>query len=420
MQQGRHRLLQRQLKRYVGEAAEIPEPWQRWLDAVNDAYCQADEDRARIEHTLELSSQELLQANLQLQQALQSVEQQVADRTAELTRTNDSLIGALEQLQQTQMQLVQAEKMSSLGQVAAGVAHEINNPVTFIQGNLTYVNQYVEGLLALVHQYQQDYPEPSPQVQEILGDLDVEFVAEDLPKILHSMTFGTERITTIVKALRTFSRLDEAELKSVCLKENIESVLLLMGSRLQLSSGRVIEIVQDLQNLPPIECYAGELNQVFANMIANSIDALEDCRKFAGPGPAQGLKSCPKKDLMIQEISYIQDQVAPKIWIWTNTVNQTGVEICIADNGVGIPEVVQKRLFDPFFTTKPVGQGTGMGLSACHQIITKQHRGQLDCRSIPGWGTVFTIQIPLRQAVVHHQGTAASTEGDSRLEPAIL
>jgi two-component system, NtrC family, sensor kinase len=398
MQQGRHRLLQRQLKRYVGDPNNIPVEWQPFIDAVNDAYQQADDDRNRMERTLELTSQELLQANTDLQQALQSVEQQVTDRTIELTHANESLENTLAQLQHTQTQLVQAEKMSSLGQVAAGIAHEINNPVTFIQGNLRHVNEYVQGLLQLTHQYQQDYPATTPQIQAILENLDVEFIAMDLPKILASMTVGTERITTIVQALRTFSRLDEAELKNISLKDSIESTVLILNSRLKLNNGDSIEINQEYINLAKIECYAGQFNQVLMNLIANSIDALKESSKFALYNQLSSSMPICGHNLLPQEVECLQYQQSPRIWIWAETIDAAKIEIRVMDNGVGIPEKIQSRIFDPFFTTKPVGKGTGMGLSTSHQIITKLHGGQLECRSRPGWGTVFAIQVPIHQS----------------------
>ncbi|NJM49319.1 MAG: sensor histidine kinase [Alkalinema sp. RU_4_3] len=298
MPQDRHRLLQRQLKRYVGEIEEIPEHWQSFLNAVNDVYEQADEDRLRMERTLELSSQELLHANAQLQTMLQSVEQQVSDRTLELSQTNDSLAYALDQLQQAQWQLVQAEKMSSLGQVTAGIAHEINNPVTFIQGNLRYVKDYAEVLLSLISRYQAIYPDAPMEIVEFLEDHDVDFIAEDFPKIIHSMASGTERITKIVLALRTFSRLDEADLKETDLADDIESTLMILNSQLSLREGNPIEICyQRPAHARMIECYPSQINQVLLNIIGNSIDALNDCKKFTsgiGPGRSRPILLCQK------------------------------------------------------------------------------------------------------------------------------
>jgi two-component system, NtrC family, sensor kinase len=394
MHQATHRLLQRQLKRYVGDLSAIPPEWQQLIAAVNDAYHQADADRHRIERTLELSSQELLQANTNLQQTLQSVEQQVNDRTAELTQT-------LDQLQLAQIQLVQAEKMSSLGQVAAGIAHEINNPVTFIHGNLRHLNEYSGILLELVKQYQQTYPEVPPNAQTILENWDLEFIGQDMPKIIHSMSTGTERITTIVQELRTFSRLDEAEIKTIPLSESIESTIVILNLRLQQACSSVIEIYQEHEVSQAIECYAAQINQVFINLMTNAIDALAECPKFANDGIALQPNSMLENNLLPDERNYLQHQTSPKIWILSRMLDASTIELRIIDNGIGISPAIQTKLFDPFFTTKPVGKGTGMGLSMSHQIITNLHHGKLECRSIVGLGTVFAMQIPLRQFSPH-------------------
>jgi two-component system, NtrC family, sensor kinase len=394
MQYSLHRLLQRQIKRHLG-ISDLPGEWQGLFSAINEAYWQADEDRCRLERTLELTSKELLQANTDLQQALQSVEQQVTERTLALTHANISLESALAQLQQAQIQLVQAEKMSSLGQVAAGIAHEINNPVTFIQGNLHYVQTYMQDLLQLIHQYQRDYPAPTAQVEQLLEGLDIEFVEQDLPKILASMNTGTARITSIVQALHTFSRHDQAELKRIDLQDSLESSILILNSQLQLSGGDRIEVHQSYQHNGKIECYAGQLNQVFMSLMTNAIEALEGCGKFAGRSP------CPidrPHSLSPEELELLQFQTAPQIWIRTQQLDPQTLEIRVIDNGVGIPANIQPHIFDPFFTTKSIGKGTGMGLSTSHQIITKLHRGRLDCRSLAGWGTVFAIRIPLAQS----------------------
>jgi two-component system, NtrC family, sensor kinase len=394
MHQATHRLLQRQLKRYVGDLSAIPPEWQQLIAAVNDAYHQADDDRHRIERTLELSSQELLQANTNLQQTLQSVEQQVNDRTAELTQT-------LDQLQLAQIQLVQAEKMSSLGQVAAGIAHEINNPVTFIHGNLRHLNEYSGILLELVKQYQQTYPEVPPNAQTILENWDLEFIGQDMPKIIHSMSTGTERIATIVQELRTFSRLDEAEIKMIPLSESIESTIIILNLRLQQACSAVIEIHQEHEVSQAIECYAAQINQVFINLMTNAIDALAECQKFADDDMAPQPNTMPENNLLPDERDYLQHQTSPKIWILSRMLDATTIELRIIDNGIGIPPAIQTKLFDPFFTTKPVGKGTGMGLSMSHQIITNLHHGKLECRSIVDVGTVFAVQIPLRQFSQH-------------------
>ncbi len=279
----------------------------------------------------------------------------------------------LQELQKTQSQLVQSEKMSSLGQLVAGVAHEINNPVNFIYGNLTHANNYTEDILSLIKLYEQEYPQATPKIQEEIEALDVDFLASDLPKLMKSMMVGAERIRGIVQSLRTFSRLDEAEMKKVDVHEGIESSLMILQHRLKPKEEHAgIEIIKKYDKLPQIVCFAGQLNQVFMNLIANAIDALEE-------GVCKGQVS------------------TPTITITTEMLDNNYVTIHIRDNGIGIPEEVQKRLFDPFFTTKPVGVGTGLGLSISYQIIVDRHDGQLHCLSEPGKGTEFIIEIPITQ-----------------------
>ncbi len=279
----------------------------------------------------------------------------------------------LQQLQKAQSQLVQSEKMSGLGQLVAGVAHEINNPVNFIYGNLAHASSYTEDILGLLKLYEREYPEPTPEIQEEIKALDVDFLASDLPKLMKSMMIGAERIRGIVQSLRTFSRLDEAEMKTVDIHEGIESTLMILQHRLKpKQEHHGIEIIKQYANLPKVVCFAGQLNQVFMNLLANAIDALEE-----------GLH---------------KGQVCtPKIKITTEMLNNDYVAIHIIDNGTGISEKVQRRLFDPFFTTKPVGVGTGLGLSISYQIIVDKHGGQLLCFSKQGEGTEFVIEIPTTQ-----------------------
>ncbi|MBW4666177.1 MAG: PAS domain-containing protein [Cyanomargarita calcarea GSE-NOS-MK-12-04C] len=286
---------------------------------------------------------------------------------AELSRANEALQHTLCELQKTQIQLVQAEKMSSLGQLVAGVAHEINNPVSFIHGNVVHARKYIEELLELIHIYQQQYPHPTIEIKEKIDTIDLDFIKEDVDKVLHSMTVGTERISSIVKSLRNFSRLDEAEAKEVDVHEGIESTLLILDRRLRTqSNNQRIEVIKEYGQLPLVNCYPGQLNQVFMNLLSNAIDALEE----------SGIDK-------------------PQISIRTAVLNRDWISIRIADNGSGITQKVCEQIFNPFFTTKPIGKGTGLGLSISYQIVTRSHGGRLDCCSEVGRGAAFIIEIPV-------------------------
>ena len=292
------------------------------------------------------------------------------------------LKSTLVELQQTQMQLVQTEKMSSLGQLVAGVAHEINNPTSFIYGNLNHAHGFTQDLLTLVQLYQKYYPQPAAEIQTFTEEIDLDFVVQDLPKLLQSMKSGAQRIREIVLGLRTFSRIDEADMKEVNIHEGIESTLMILEHRLKKTPERpAIEIIKEYGNLPLVECYAGQLNQVFINILTNGIDALEEAVVFSDSS------SSSKSELVDK----------PQITISTKIVEENKVQICITDNGLGISEKIKQRIFDPFFTTKPVGKGTGMGLSISYQIITERHGGSLQCFSQTPQGSSFVITIPLCQ-----------------------
>lgn len=282
-------------------------------------------------------------------------------------------------------ELIQSEKMSSLSQFVAGVAHEINNPINFIYGNLSYASSYTEDLLELVRLYQEQYPDGTPEIQRHLEAMDFKFLVKDLPKLLASMKVGAERIRQIVTSLRNFSRIDEAEIKPVQIHEGIESTLLLLESRLQAQPNRPeIRVIQEYSDLPLVECYAGPLNQVFMHLLTNAIDALDEAGSESGWSSA-----------LITQLG--KEASLPTLRIRTESLGNDRVVIRIADNGTGIPESVQRRMFDPFFTTKPIGKGTGLGLSISYQIVTQRHRGLLRCVSKPGQGTEFFIEIPIHQ-----------------------
>ncbi len=396
-----HPLLNRQVKRHICDPTSVPPELQNFLKAVDDAYVQFDADHGMLERSLALSSEELLQTNTKLQDLLSVVEAQVADRTAQLLQANIQLQGflnlledqvatrtaeladknielnqTLNDLQKTQIHLIQSEKISSLGQLVGGVAHEINNPVNFIHANLAHLRNDIGDLLSFIQLFHQVYPDPLPILKKKAETIDLDYLYQDLPKLLSSMETGTCRIKDVVLSLRNFSRLDESEYKTVDVHEGINSTLLLLGSRLAATLYRPeIEVTRQYGSLPYVECYPGQLNQVFMNLLVNAIDALDE----------------RDQKRAIDKNSNDRSQ----IWIITEVTMPQQVCIRVIDNAQGIEESVRLRIFDPFFTTKAIGKGTGMGLSISYQIITEQHQGTIECLPNLGQGTEFVITLPI-------------------------
>lgn len=302
-----------------------------------------------------------IRIQLQLRQLNQSLELRIAER-------DQSLLA----LKQAQSKLIQSEKMSSLGQLVAGIAHEINNPINFIYGNVLHVEQYCQSLVSMIQLYQKEYPHATPAIRQQAEALELDFVCEDVSKLVGSMQSGSERVRQLVLSLRNFSRLDESDCKVVDIHEGINSTLMMVRHRLNASAKRPnIKIVQDFGELPKVECYPSQFNQVMMNLIGNAIDAIEAAQ------PSD-----------------------PIITIRTDTVSDTvsgqWIQVAIADNGAGISDADKANLFDPFFTTKPIGKGTGLGLSISHQIVTEEHGGKIDYYSCEGQGSEFIVQIPVQ------------------------
>ena len=307
---------------------------------------------------------------------LKRSEEALVRSQTELTQQKLKLENTLHELQQTQAVLIHTEKMSTLGQMVAGVAHEINNPVSSVCGNLVHVGHYTEDLLSLIDMYQKHCPQPPAAIQEKIQDIELEFLLEDLPKAMSSMQVGADRIREIVRSLRNFSRKDDSQMSKVNLHEGIEGTLLILQSRLKARGNYPeIAVIKDYGNLPLVECYAGKVNQVFMNLIGNAIDAIEEYNEGRPLAEVQANRS--------------------KIKIRTEVQNSNAV-IRISDNGPGMPEEVSQQLFEAFFTTKPADKGTGLGLSISYKVV-QEHGGQLSCVSAPGHGAEFIIEIPIEQ-----------------------
>ena len=311
-----------------------------------------------------------IKTHLQLRNLTKTLEKRVAERTVALSR-------ALKDLQESQLQLVQTEKMSALGQLVAGVAHEINNPVGFIHGNLRHASVYFQDMINLIDLYQRHYPNPVPEIQEEIAAIDLKYMLSDLPNLISSMKEGVQRIRNISTSLRTFSRADSDRKVSCNIHDGIDSTIMILKYRLKASKDRPdIQVIRDYDNLPELECFLGQLNQVFMNLLANAIDALEESNVGR---------------------TYIEIEANPNQVLIQTTLNENKnhILIRIKDNGMGMSADVQQKIFDHLFTTKPVGEGTGLGLSIARQIVVEKHGGTLEVNSAIGQGSEFIIKLPI-------------------------
>jgi signal transduction histidine kinase len=334
------------------------------------------DDRALAQAVADQLAVALQQGSLYANARRQAI--QSAAQAEHLSRT-------LEELQRTQMQLIQSEKLSSLGQLVAGLAHEINNPVSFIHGNIPYVEQYVNDLIALLNAYQALVSEPPPAIQQLTEKLDLEFMLRDLPHILDSMQTGTDRIREVVASLRNFSGLDKAELRMIDIHTALDSTLFMVQSYMQ----SPIDIVCQYGDVPLLECYPRLLNQVLLNLVINAIEAIQQLDCYAQSHSAIAI---PETEPTVRQITLTTNSSVDEC------TNQPCVTLAVTDTGCGIPSAIQHHIFDPFFTTKELGRGLGLGLAICYQIVVNQHGGQLSFRSVPGQGTTFYASLPLRQA----------------------
>ncbi|MBD2385027.1 ATP-binding protein [Cylindrospermum sp. FACHB-282] len=332
---------------------------------------RSEDDRYQLEHASERS-----------EAILKGVIRELEESQTTLKNRSRELEIALGNLKALQVKLIESEKRSALGVLVAGIAHEINNPISFIYGNLPYANNYFQDLFRLIQLYQQCYPEPVDIIKQEIEAIELEFIKEDLEKIFQSMHIGAERIAKIIKSLRTFSRFDEATLKVVDIHEEIDNTLVILNTRLRATpkNPNGIRLIREYEQIPLLTCYPSQLNQVFMNILSNAIDALEEANE----------------QRTTEEIVAHHNT----IWIYTRLIAENQIMISIADNGLGIPDTIKSRLFDPFFTTKTVGKGTGLGLSISYQIVTELHKGKLDFNSTIGQGTEFVLTLPIKANLI--------------------
>ncbi|MEW5860267.1 MAG: ATP-binding protein [Cyanobacteriota bacterium] len=382
--------LDRQIRQYIAQARAIAQATPEELTSDNPHLHYILTDSTNLLEALDAVVSQYQQESDIEQLALDAHQAELYEQscatTAQAVAQAKHLEQALHDLQQVQSQLVEKEKMSNLGCLVAGVAHEINNPVSFIYGNLNYAVDYVQNLLDLVTLYEQECPNPSFLTQEKIAEIDIDFLREDLPKVMSSMEIGAKRIHQIVLSLRNFSRNDEQVMQQINIHEGIDNTLLILQNRLKAHGNHAeIEVIKEYADLPLVECYPGQMSQVFMNLLGNAIDELERYSSEAPNGCSfSGVRS---SDELLNKPS--------KISIRTELTPSNTILVRIADNGQGMNEDIKARLFEPFFTTKPVGKGTGLGLSISYQIVVEKHKGTLSCVSVPGQGTEFCIEIPL-------------------------
>lgn len=364
-----HPLLERQVRKHLGDAADLPAAWGDFLAAISDAYAQADADRGMIEHSLEEMSKELTERNRDLRGELEARRATEAALLAEKAE-QATLIGKLEEAHN---QLLQSEKLASIGQLAAGVAHEINNPIGFVNSNLGMLGKYVDSLLAVLAVYEAECPgcantEARQRIDAAREAAELDYLREDIGVLLKESRDGLVRVKRIVQDLKDFSRVDSGEWAWADLHEGLDSTLNVVNNEIKYKA----EVVKEYGTLPRVECLASQLNQVFMNLVVNAAHAIAEHGTIT-----------------------IRTGTTGDDWVWVE----------VADTGSGIAPENMKRIFDPFFTTKPVGQGTGLGLSLTYGIVQK-HGGRIEVDSTVGVGTAFRVILPVNAG----KGATASTD----------